>query len=321
MGHPDQLVTVERLVRADGAAAGSSVLVVRNPAGISLEILLDRAMDIGWADALGFSLAWKSPRGNVSSSRHGEDGWVDTFPGGLLTTCGLRSTGMPSTVDGEYFGLHGRISSVPAEQVTHAVVVGPGGDPLIEISGRVVEGDLGSTPLVLKRRIVLSTVRPEIRIDDVIVNEGYVATGHMYRHHFNLGFPAVQGGTVVESSAEPYALRDAGEVPVLPWTLRGEADLKTEELGEVVVYCRPASDTVTTRATAPDGRGIEIENSSGAWPYLVLWRDPRPGINVLGVEPSTSEDGGRASAEVAGDVRWLEPGQSVAYSSTVRAYR
>lgn len=309
------------MVRADGPAAGSAVLLVRNPGGISMEVLLDRAMDIGWADAPGFPLAWRSPCGHVDPARQEPDGdgWVQTFAGGLLTTCGLRSTGMPSTVDGVHHGLHGRVGSIAAENVRHGIVETADGETAVEIIGDVVEAALGSQSLVLTRRLLVLTDRPEIRVEDTVTNEGYDPTGHMFRHHFNLGYPAVQGGAVVDTTAVPVGLRDSGELPTLPWRLQDDSELRGAELDEKVVYCQPDGESVSTRVTAPDGRWIEISNPSASWPFLILWRNPRPGVNVLGVEPSMSRDGGRAQAEADGEVLWLEPGQSVSYSSTVRA--
>ncbi len=321
LGHPEQLVTVERLHRADGPASGAGVLLLRNPAGFSMEVLLDRAMDIGWVDAPGFPLAWKSPRGHVDSSRHEPTGggWVETFPGGLLTTCGMRSTGMPSTVDGIHHGLHGRVANLPAEHVRHGLVRGDDDGPVIEVTGSVVEGALGSPPLVLERRLLVSTTRPWLCVEDIVTNEGYEVAGHMFRHHFNLGYPVVGRGSTVDSTAAPFGVRDGGTVPSLAWVLQDDHELTGSDLDEKVVYCRPESEVVTTKVTAPDGRWVEISNPRDPWPYLILWRDPRPGVNVLGVEPSTSLDGGRAVAEASGDVRWLEPGERITYSSTVSA--
>lgn len=321
LGSPEQLVTVERHIRADGPAAGSGVLLVRNPAGISMEVLLDRALDIGWADAPGFPLAWRSARGHVSPDRHEPQGtgWVNTFAGGLLTTCGLRSTGMPSVVDGVHHGLHGRVGSIPAEGVRHRFVTTDDGERAVEITGDVVEASLGEPTLVLSRRLLVLTDRPEVRVEDTVTNDGYTATGHMFRHHFNLGYPAVRGGSVVQSTAVPVGLRDGGVPPTLPWRIPDERELAGDELDESVVYCSQEGGEVVTRVTAPDGRWTEIANPVDPWRFLILWRDPRPGVNVLGVEPSTSRDGGRAQAEADGEVQWLEPGQEVSYSSVVRA--
>lgn len=140
-----------------------------------------------------------------------------------------------------------------------------------------------------------------------------------HRCDCNLGYPAVGRGSVVESTATPFGVRDSGQVPSLPWQLQDDTELSGADLDEMVVYCQAEGDSVTTKVTVPDGRWVEISNPRLPWPYLILWRDPRPGVNVLGVEPSTSLDGGRALAEASGDVLWLEPGASLSYSSTVTA--
>jgi hypothetical protein len=321
VGAVDQLVSVERLVRDDGPGRGAPVLLVRNPAGVSFEVLLDRAMDLGWADAAGLPLAWRSARGPVESSRYEPDGvgWVRTFGGGLLSTCGLAATGAPSTVDGVHHGLHGRIGHIPAENVRWGLVADEG-ELRVEITGDVVEAALGSPPVRLRRRIVASTVRPEIRVEDTVTNEGYAVAGHMFRHHLNLGYPIVRPGTVVTADAEPVGERDApvGPTRTLPWTL----DVAEAPVAETVLYCRPRPGaTATTRVTAPDGAWVEIEQSSRSWPLLILWRDASPGVNVLGVEPSTSRDGGRSQAEREGEVVRLAPGESREYTTIVRAGR
>jgi hypothetical protein len=61
-------------------------------------------------------LAWVSPTGVVAPhfrELQGE-GWLRSFGGGLLVTCGLQNVGEPSERGGEELGLHGRISNTPA---------------------------------------------------------------------------------------------------------------------------------------------------------------------------------------------------------------
>ncbi|MBF0687402.1 MAG: DUF4432 family protein [Cellulomonas sp.] len=317
VGDPAQLVHVERLVRDDGPGRGAPVLLVRNPRGLSFEVLLDRAMDVGWADAPGLPLAWRSARGPVASQRYEPQGtgWTRTFGGGLLSTCGLASTGTPSTVDGVHHPLHGRVGHTPAEHVRWRTVT-LDGVPAVEIRGEVVEADLGVPPLRLRRRLLARTDRPELCIEDVVTNEGFAPAAHMFRHHLNLGYPLVRPGTVVSATATPVGTRDGGQTPTLPWML----DLAADGAGdETVLYCRPApGPTATVTVSAPDGTCVEVEQDTHGWPLLVLWRDPRPGTNVLGVEPSTSRDAGRAQAERDGEVRVLPPGGEVHYRTVVR---
>lgn len=45
--------------------------------------------------------------------------WLRSFGGGLVVTCGLDHFGSPSLDQGETFGLHGRVSNVPAARVNY----------------------------------------------------------------------------------------------------------------------------------------------------------------------------------------------------------
>ncbi|QDC26384.1 DUF4432 family protein [Georgenia yuyongxinii] len=321
LGAPDQLVSVTRAVLDEGPGRGSPILTVRNPAGISFDLLLDRAMDIGWADAAGLPLAWRSARGPINSARYksGSTGWVHTFGGGLLTTCGLASTGAPSTVDGVHHPLHGRVGHIPAENVRWSLVDDDGVLSL-EVTGDVIEAALGTPTLALRRRLVASTAEPMLRIEDTVRNPGWVPAGHMFRHHVNLGAPVVVPGTVVTATADPVGERDrSGPTTVpLPWTL----DIADGTAPEVVLHCRPHPGPVAAvEVRSPHGAWVRVEQDTASWDQLVLWRDATPGVNVLGVEPSTSRDFGRKQAEHDGEVIWLEPGQERSYRTVVRAGR
>ena len=54
--------------------------------------------------ACGRPLAWRSPTGNIAPGLYEPQGigWLRGFHGGLLTTCGLRNTGIPSDDEGEH---------------------------------------------------------------------------------------------------------------------------------------------------------------------------------------------------------------------------
>ena len=321
VGASDQLVAVTRAVLDEGPGRGSPVLTVRNPGGISFDVLLDRAMDIGWADAAGLPLAWRSPRGPVSSDRYEPQGtgWARTFGGGLLSTCGLASTGAPSTVDGVHHPLHGRVGHIPAENVRWALIE-EDGELALEIVGDVVEAALGQPTLTLRRCIVAGAAAAWLRVEDTVQNAGCGRAGHMFRHHLNLGAPVVVPGTVVMATADVIGERGTSGPPSvsLPWTL----DVADGPVPEVVVYCRPDPGPLTrVEIRAPEGPWVSIEQDAATWNQVVLWRDATPGVNVLGVEPSTSRDAGRAQAEREGEVIWLEPGERRSYRTVVRAGR
>jgi hypothetical protein len=61
------------------------------------DFMPDCGMDLNATEYAGTPLAWLSHTGVVAPSVYGPEGWLHSFGGGLLVTCGL----------------HGRVSSTP----------------------------------------------------------------------------------------------------------------------------------------------------------------------------------------------------------------
>lgn len=320
-----QLVSIEQMVIDQGAGRGTPVLAVRNPRGISCDLLLDRGLDIGWADAAGMPLAWRSERGYVPSTRHDPHGtgWTQTFGGGLLATCGLETSGEPSVHNGREFGLHGRVGHLPVEGLRWDI---RNDEPVLEVRGDVHEVALGGSNLVLHRTLRLWLDRPRVEVRDVVENLAFASAGIMFRHHYNLGFPLVSTGSTVDGDFIVDSERDQNnDLPSLPLSLK----VADGPVSERVYYLRPV-EPGSTDQTPPKAGGrqvIRLQNASGDtevevsyepshMPWLILWRDESAGVNVLGIEPSTSLDGGRAQAADSGDLIELEPRRTLAFASS-----
>lgn len=319
IGSPEQLVRVDRGELTEGPAAGAPVLLVRNPGGVSFELLLDRALDVGWADALGIPLAWAAPAGRVASTRHEPvgTGWTRTFGGGLLSTCGLAATGAPSVVDGVSHGLHGRVGHLPAQNVRWRVR-GEGAQAHVEIRGDVVESALGAPELRMSRTVRAWLDRPVLEIEDLVINDGFTDAGHMFRHHLNLGYPLVDDEATIVTDATVVGVRDGAPVASLR-----DLDLAVSAapVDERVIYADSGPDARVTLRSPVAGAELEIVWSADTFPLLIAWRDASPGVNVLGIEPSTSRDAGRAHAQRTGELIVLGPQESRRYRTrlTVRS--
>jgi hypothetical protein len=77
-------------------------------------------MDIAWAEFKGEPVSFISKTG-VSTPAYFEEngfGFLRNFTYGLLTTCGLTYMGAPCVDEGTQLGLHGRISNIPADDVS-----------------------------------------------------------------------------------------------------------------------------------------------------------------------------------------------------------
>ena len=104
---------------SDGPERGVRCLRVRNAAGLNFTILADRGMGLYDAQFQGVPLAFISAVG-VTHPAYAEPqgmGWLRTWPGGLLTPCGLTQVGSPCNDNGEELGIHGRLSNLAAQQV------------------------------------------------------------------------------------------------------------------------------------------------------------------------------------------------------------
>ena len=115
IGRLEQVAGIEPFVFDDGPARGVRAFRFRTGSGLTFDVVPDRGMDVSFAEHGGTPLAWLSPNGVVAPSFYEPqgEGWLRSFPGGLLVTCGLRNVGPPGEREGEELGLHGRASKLP----------------------------------------------------------------------------------------------------------------------------------------------------------------------------------------------------------------
>ena len=114
LGHLSQLAGIRMMELRDGSEAGVRIAEVRTGSGLRFQVSLDRGMDVSVAEYKGIPLAWRSPAGDVNPRFYDPRGlgWLRSFPGGLMTGCGLSQAGAPSVDEGEELGLrsqHGRL--------------------------------------------------------------------------------------------------------------------------------------------------------------------------------------------------------------------
>ncbi|MFP7706797.1 DUF4432 family protein [Trueperella sp. LYQ141] len=317
-------ISIREVVEAHGPAGGNRWLEIRNPRGISADINLDGGGDIGWAQAGGIPLSWQSMGGHYASARRSciKSRWKDTFGGGLLATCGLRSIGMPSEVDGVEYGLHGNISMIPVRSYQ---VISPQGfaseaDKIV-IHAQIVDAPLGEVPLGMTRVLEFDVMQPVLTIHDHIVNLGTSPTHIMFRHHINIGQPLISNGTQLSGSLPFLGWRDENDDSGdLPRALTMSQYPEEETVG---YYGRYGADgTLMPISVSRRGVGeLIVEPLSANWRYLLLWRDPNVSVNVLGVEPSTARDGGRRQAMHDQELMVIEPGDVKDFKTKIRYHQ
>ena len=153
-GDDSQLAGVRRFRMEEGRAAGGSYAEVWTGGGFRFTVALDRALDISSASHNGRSLCWRSPAGDAAPGLYDPQGvgWLKTFFGGLLTTCGLTHTGGPMDFEGKHYGLHGPIANTPAEEIA-CRSRWEGNDLVITVSGKVRQAQLFGEKLTLHRTV------------------------------------------------------------------------------------------------------------------------------------------------------------------------
>ena len=288
VAHDDQLFG-SRVVRVEGGSGdGSRLLEVWTPAGLHLEFDLDRAMDLYTVRFEGQPISWLGPPG--LQTRHqfepSEFGWLRTFHGGLLLTCGLEHFGNPATGEGAqyappdgrqvHYGEHGRVSHQSAS-LDRCEVLG-GADPYFSIVGTVVQASVYGEHYRLRREFQVSLLRPHISLTDTVTNVGPLPTRQVLLYHFNFGYPLVDAQTTytLDTAAGPYTASFGLCHPDAP---------------EQVDAFDPAPDPagLSHASITSDALGLraDLAYETRTLPVLFVWRLPRDRANVLGFAPAT----------------------------------
>ena len=309
VGSLGQVARVDRFIEDDGPARGARRVRVVNGGGLEFEVHPDRALDIGSATFNGIPFAWLSATGITRPDAYEPQGrgWLRTFGGGLVTTCGLDSFGPPADDEDGVAGMHGRIGTVPASLTETSAT-----PDLVTVAGEVRQAGVFQENLVLRRRITSRVGSSSFTIDDTVTNEGESSSPHMVLYHVNLGWPLLDAGTVIDIPATSVTPRDSDAVA--GFDARTEVGEPTVGFREQV-YIHEAGDERVARVTNA-ARGLELTlRYSDTLPALFQWKMTATKHYVLGLEPAnTSEIQGRAAARENGILPRLEPGETRSYS-------
>jgi hypothetical protein len=316
VGDISQLGGVRLVTLGDGPERGVRAAELRSGEGFDFTLLLERGMDIGQAEYRGIPLAWISPTGAVAPQFYEPEGtgWLRTFHGGLLCTCGLSQAGIPNSDQGEELGLHGRISHVPARQVAWGDTW-EDGEYRFWISGQVREVSALGRDLRLTRRISMTLGQPGLTIQDRVENHGYEVAPHMLLYHFNLGFPLLSPESRLGVKSIHVEPRDATAASGLDNHTSFEAP--TPDYAEQVFFHKVAADEngfAQARLVNPDlGIGIQLRYRQRELPELIEWKQVGQGAYVVGLEPANCRPEGRSAARQRRALVELAPGEALDY--------
>jgi len=316
VGNISQVGGVTLCTLQDGPEAGVRAAEFRTASGLNFVVLLDRGMDISRAEFDGASLAWRSAAGDVHPSFYEPEGlgWLRTFEGGLVTTCGLTYLGAPCVDDGRELGLHGRISHIPARSVSSGGEW-KGDDYIMYVEGEMRESVVFGENILLRRRVEATLGDSRFRIQDVVRNEGYESSPLMILYHINVGFPVVDDGSELIYSARESTPRDEVAKPGFGERARFSPpipgyreqvffhDLNVDEEG----YVRAA---IVNRKFPGGGLGVYVKYRKSELHRFIEWKMMGEGTYVVGMEPANCLVQGRANERERGTLQFIQPGEA-----------
>lgn len=314
VGSVSQLGGITAFEYSDGKAKGVRALRVRTAAGLEFSVLPEKGLDIFEASYLSKSLSWHSPTGVVHPAYYDarDIQWLKTFPGGLVSTCGLSWAGSPCEDQGEQLGLHGAIGNTPAENVSWQEDW-QGDECRLRVSGTVREARVHGQNLLMRRLIETSLAARAIRVQDSVENQGFEPSPLMILYHLNFGFPLLtERSHLFASSVKVEARNDHSRQTIDGWA-RFEAPVRN--LPERVYYhdIKPDKEGKATVVLVSDEAtrdfGVALRYTTMSLPNLVQWKMTSVNHFVLGLEPANCRVEGRKAERERGSLFILEPGQ------------
>jgi hypothetical protein len=324
LGDLSQVASARHVRLVDGPEDGVRAVDVRVAGGVHALVVTDRGMDVGPAWFGGYPLNWQSPTGIVHPSYFQDHQWLRNFHGGLLVTAGLQNVGPPSGADDNYQGLHGRVSNLPASNVT-AIADEDEAGIYVDVAGQVRETSVYGADLQLTRRLRFRVGHPTIEINDVVSNVGYEPAPLMILYHFNVGHPVVDDGSRLygpervtigfdEQARDAVQVHDHFGPPV-----HGAPAQVFEHRLE-----GPGADWATfgviNEAFQPTGgMRVSITYRPSQLPRMWQWRMLAPGMYLVGIEPANCGIRGRDVELASGTVDVVAPGDTRRFDLVVEA--
>ena len=296
------MVTLRRAKLCEGRAGGTEIIEVRTAGGLELDILPDAGLDIGQARYRGIPVSWMSKNGYDSPaviSSH-ETEFVNTFPGGLLFTCGLRSAGPANRDQGEWHPLHGRYHSLQAEQVCAEIA-----EDEIIVRGVIRETALFGHCLEVRRRICIPVFGGSVTVEDTVTNQTPRDEEIMQVYHCNFGYP------LLSEKAKLMLPEDRETIPRTDFARTGlgrECEFDPPIPGEEErVFFQKMHRDFRARLENPElGISMTISWSGDTLPILSQWRSMAAGDYVLGLEPANCYIMGRRAERENGTLPVLK---------------
>jgi len=328
VGDISQVARIKPYRLIEGLEDGVLALDVTTGSGLDFTVLPGRGLDISSAHYNGRSLAWRSATTDTHPAyfdHEGERGrgWLRSFYGGLVITCGLTWAGASAEEDGQLYGIHGRVSNLPATNVAWDGRW-DGDDYVLTVTGKVRQATVFGENIQMTRTISAKLGERRFTLHDAVENLGYKRTEHMLLYHINIGFPVVNDNARLIAPTLSATPRDADAEEGKERFAQMQPP--TRAFREKVYFHEFATDAegkVTTAIVNPDGDagdtsgpgiGVFATYRPEQLPYFIEWKMMDEGTYVVGMEPANCLVMGRPHDREKGILQFLEPGERREYT-------
>ncbi len=313
IGNQSQIGGTRHYELTDGWGRNLRAIDVDSGSGLRYTVLPDRGMDISLASFRGINLVYITCNGETHPSFYEPEGsgWLHTFAGGLLVTCGLTYLGAPVNDEGEELGLHGRYSTIPACRVAD-LSHWTGDDYQILLKGSSTEGSLFGHKMRLDREIATRAGTNNLVITDKVTNTGFKPAPFTILYHMNLGYPLLSEHAELIIDTEESIPRD-------PIAERGINEFRQfiepqpgfeEQVYFHVLRSDANGKAGVTLRNKKIGISLTIRFDKSALPWFTQWKMMGQGDYVLGLEPGNVPVKNRKVLKEEGLLPWLQPGES-----------
>ena len=308
VGNPFQIRGAEKYILQDGKGDGMHFLNIRNGLGLEVWISLDRAGDVSRATYKGDNMNYFSPCGYVSPKYYDGvgTGFLKSFTGGLLTTCGLTAVGSPCTDEGEELPLHGTISNIPAQ--LNGIEENES-ELIVKLT--VKDAVIFDKKLVMKRIYKFSYLENSFEVKDTVTNEGDVTSPYMILYHCNFGYPLLSEDSIVKVPNNSFVARDEHAKEFI------NSALTMEKPQAGYQECCYYYDVKENNGTAKVGlynpninKGVVLAYDKSTLPCFTQWKMMGKTDYVLGLEPGNCTPDGRDVLRKNGTLKFLNEGES-----------
>lgn len=293
----------------DGRTNGCRCIDVRSGSGLDFTVVPDRAMDISLASYCGTNLAYLTAGAETHPAFYESFGneWLRTFSAGLLTTLGPTYLGPACEDEGETLGLHGRMSTIPAERTADL------SDPAegrIELRGTMREAYPFGPKLQIDRVIRASAKAPVLEIEDTVTNYGGSAAPLCLLYHINFGFPLLSEDAQLLVPQENWTPADESSSACSRELVR-RPDGGLPERNYAYSFA-PTSSCRSVGIWNPalnGGLGVFIRFDPHQLPFMNQWILENPADYVAALEPATCPCESRSTLRKQGLLPMLEAGE------------